>query len=140
MQAAVQTTFWSWPNLAFLVAIAVTVILLVIGLAIAWKVLTDRIDLTYLLAEPDTGKASLSRFQFLLFSFVVAGLLLMLSIEAGAFVEVPQGVLVLLGISGGGYVGSKTIQAGVQKAALQKGTTVANTSPNFIKPKDDVTR
>ncbi|MGH6871331.1 MAG: hypothetical protein ACREHE_07485 [Rhizomicrobium sp.] len=134
MQAAAQTAFWTWPNLAFLIAIVVTLILLVIGLVIAWKILTDKIDITYLLAEPDSGKASISRFQFLLFAFVVAGLLLMLSIESGAFVEVPQSVLVLLGLSGGGYVASKTIQAGVQKTAIQKGAAAPGAPPKFVQP------
>jgi hypothetical protein len=39
-----------------------------------------------LLTEPGSTKASLSRFQFLLFTFVIAGLFLLLSIEAGTFV------------------------------------------------------
>lgn len=56
------------------------------------------------------GKASLSRFQLLLFTFVIAGLYLVLSIEAGYFIEIPNGVLGLLGISGGSYVISKGIK------------------------------
>lgn len=116
-----QTTWMTWPNLAFVIAIVVTVIILAIGLVIAWKMLTDKIDISSLLEEPDSSKASISRFQFLLFAFVVAGLLLMLSIESGAFVEVPQSVLILLGISGGGYVASKTIQAGVTKTKIANG-------------------
>jgi hypothetical protein len=56
-------------------------------------------------------KASLSRFQFLIFTFVVAGLFLLLSIEAGAFVEVPPTVLGLIGISGGSFIISKGISS-----------------------------
>lgn len=56
-------------------------------------------------------KASLSRFQFLIFTFVVAGLFLLLSIEAGAFVEVPPTVLGLVGISGGSFIISKGISS-----------------------------
>jgi hypothetical protein len=121
-----QTTWMTWPNLAFVIAIVVTVIILAIGLVIAWKMLTDKIDITSLLQEPDSNKASISRFQFLLFAFVIAGLLLMLSIESGAFVEVPQSVLILLGISGGGYVASKTIQAGVTKTKIANGQSVGD--------------
>jgi hypothetical protein len=40
---------------------------------------------------------------------VVAGLYLLLSIEAGTFVEIPANVLILLGISGGSYVTSKMV-------------------------------
>ena len=61
-------------------------------------------------AKPsDYGKASLSRFQFLLFTFVVAGLFLLLSIETGAFVNVPGDVLGLIGISSGTFVVSKAV-------------------------------
>lgn len=67
--------------------------------------------LSGLICEPD-GKASLSRFQLLLFTFVIAGLFMVLSIELGAFIDVPNGVLGLLGISGGSYVISKGVGKG----------------------------
>ena len=67
-------------------------------------------DLTALICElGGDKKASLSRFQFLLFTFVVAGVWLTLCIESGTFVEIPNGVLGLIGISGGSYVVSKGI-------------------------------
>lgn len=59
---------------------------------------------------PTGFKASLSRFQFLIFTFVIAGLFLLLSIEAGTFVEIPTNVLGLLGISGGNYLVSKAVK------------------------------
>jgi hypothetical protein len=74
---------------------------------VLWKIWTDEISLKGLLSElPKSGevgdaKASMSRFQMLIFTFVIAGLFLMLSIESGGFVDIPQNVLVLLGISGG---------------------------------------
>jgi hypothetical protein len=76
-------------------------------------------------ADPRGGdkqepKASLARFQFLIFTFVIAGLYLVPSIESGTMIEVPSGALVLLGISGGSYLVSKvesTRAAGVQAAA-----------------------
>jgi hypothetical protein len=64
------------------------------------------------LGEP---KASLSRFQFLIFTFVIAGLYLLLCIEAGTLIEIPGNVLALLGISGGTYVVSKTVSASENK-------------------------
>jgi hypothetical protein len=91
--------------------------------------LDGRLDLTYLLSEPiltagdkEEPKASLARFQFLIFTFVIAGLYLVLSIESGTMVEVPTGALVLLGISGGSYLVSKvesTRAAGVQQTAAE---------------------
>ncbi len=58
------------------------------------------------------GKASLSRLQLLLFTFVIAGLYLVMSIEAGYFVPIPTEVLGLLGISGGSYLISKGVSGG----------------------------
>lgn len=77
---------------------------------VIWKIFNNEIDLSRLISEDD-GKASLSRFQLLLFTFVVAGAFLVLSLEAGQFVDVPTGVQVLLGISGGGFVVSKAVGA-----------------------------
>jgi len=65
-------------------------------------------DLTTLICEPD-GKASLSRFQMLLFTFVIASLFMALSLENGDFINLPVEVLGLLGISGGSYLISKGI-------------------------------
>jgi hypothetical protein len=91
------------------------VILLLFAFIVLWKIYTDEISLAGLLAElPTNGsvqssKASLSRLQFLIFTFVIAGLFLLLSIEAGTFITIPQNVLWLLGISGGTYVVSKGV-------------------------------
>ncbi len=121
---------WSYVSQAVAVGIA----LVVVGMALAvLKALYDgTINLTYLLAEPaepdagaqanqasppasaappQTPKASLSRFQFLVFTFVIAGVYLVLSLEAGTFVEIPEHVLWLLGVSGGTYATSKGIKA-----------------------------
>lgn len=92
----------------------ISLIILLFAFLVLWKIFRNEISMAGLLAEPskpgddsDSGKASLSRFQFLIFTFVIAGLYLMLSIEAGTFVDIPQNVLFLLGISGGTYVVSK---------------------------------
>ena len=65
-------------------------------------------------AQPPTivvyTKASLARFQFLVFTFVIAGLYLLLCIEAGTFVDIPTNVLGLLGISGGTYAVGKAVK------------------------------
>jgi hypothetical protein len=81
---------------------------------VLWKIYRGEISLVGLVSEPPPGpgersKASLSRFQFLLFTFVIAGLYLLLSIEAGTFVDIPTNVLMLLGISSGSYVVAKTM-------------------------------
>jgi hypothetical protein len=107
-----------WLIVVFIGALALLVLIKL------WKV-----DLSGLVSEPgDTpapgapapgapppvataaGKASISRLQLLLFTFVIAGLYLILCLEAGQFIEIPNQVLGLLGISGGSYVISKGIQ------------------------------
>ena len=102
------------PNLALLCFVILSAILLLFALMILVKIWKGTINLDGLLAEegPGGGKASLSRFQFLVFTFVIAGLFLLLSIEAGTFVDIPPNVLVLLGISGGSYVLSKSVTPG----------------------------
>lgn len=93
------------------------------GAIILWQMWRGSIDLSGLLSEPPTipagapagtapspGKASMSRLQLLLFTFVIVGLFLTLSLEAGEMVAIPNQVLGLLGISGGSYVVSKGIQ------------------------------
>ena len=96
-------------NLALWCFLVFAIILLLFALLVLWKIYRNEISLDGLLAEGAVppAKASLSRFQFLIFSFVIAGLYLLLSIEAGTFVDIPTNVLGLLGISGGSYLVSK---------------------------------
>jgi len=82
-----------------------------LGGAIIWFIFTGKIDLTRLISEP-TGDASMSRFQLLIFTFVIAlsmFLIIASSTEPG-FPEIPGGVLTLLGISATSYLVSKGIQ------------------------------
>jgi len=86
--------------------------LLAIIIVIILKMVSGTIDLGTLLSESGNNKASLSRLQFLIFTFVIAGLYLILSLEAGQLIDVPSSALGLLGISGGSYIVSKGIAAG----------------------------
>ncbi len=67
------------------------------------------IDLRYLISE-ENGQASLSRFQFLVFTFVIAMGLLVIILKTKTFPAVGSDVFILLGISGGSYVASKLTQ------------------------------
>jgi hypothetical protein len=107
-----------WVVVAFIALVALIVL---------YKMFIGNIDLSSVLNEmtphappaaagappppPPTPKASLSRLQLLLFTFVIVGLYLTLCLEAGQLLEIPNQVLGLLGISGGSYVVSKGIQA-----------------------------
>jgi hypothetical protein len=73
---------------------------------------SGEIDLSQLISEP-TGDASMSRFQFLIFTFVIALSLFLVVVSAKDqphFTEIPATVLTLLGISGSSYLVSKGIQ------------------------------
>lgn len=96
-------------NTSFFLMAALAVVFIGIFLVVLVKIWQNRIDLASLLQDTDSTKTSLARFQLLLFTFVVAGLFMILSLEAGEFVEVPNGVLGLLGISGGSFLISKAI-------------------------------
>lgn len=87
-----------------------------LGLEILWLIFDGTIDLSRLISEAN-GDASMSRFQFLVFTFVIS-LSLFLVIVSGkngdgkpAFPDsIPGGILSLLGISGSSYAVGKAIQ------------------------------
>lgn len=95
----------SWVVLGFLALLAITVI---------WLVWTGKINLDRLISESN-GDASMSRFQLLVFTFVIAGSLFLVTASPSQpkFPDsIPQGVLLLLGISSSSYLVSKGIQLG----------------------------
>ena len=84
----------------------------ILGIMVLWKIADGTIDLARLLSEPN-GDASLSRFQFLIFTFVISLslFLVIVSVKPAAFPpNIPGTVLALLGISGSSYLVSKGIQ------------------------------
>jgi hypothetical protein len=85
----------------FLGAIAATIVVWI------WQ---EKIDLRSLLNEAN-GQASMSRFQLLIFTFVIAISLFELVEKRpdGTFPDIPQGVLTLLGISASTYAVGKGI-------------------------------
>ena len=84
-----------------------------LGIIILWKMIQGSnggIDLKHLISEEGSEKASLSRFQFLVFTFVIAMGLLVIILKSKAFPTINSDVFGLLGISGGSYVASKITQ------------------------------
>lgn len=99
-----------------------------LGLLVLWRLWNSPVGYLYhLLNEKDgSDKASLSRFQFLVFTFAVAASLLVLvvaRVQAGelSFPPVDSGVWALLGISGGSYVISKGVQHSARQPADSDG-------------------
>lgn len=86
------------------------IFIIFIGLIVAWKILRGEIDITKVLSEEGSNKASLSRFQMLVWTFIVGLSFLYLVILNDALPDIPNEVLALLGISGGTYLISKGIQ------------------------------
>jgi hypothetical protein len=107
----------SFHFLALVMGWIVTVFIAAFAFAIIYKMLKGDINLMYLIAG-DNGNASMARFQFLVFTFVIAlGLfLIILSSNPPTFpTAIPGGILALLGISGGSYVTAKAVDANANK-------------------------
>lgn len=118
----------NFHTLALVMGWTVTVLVAAFALVIIYKIILGGIDLKYLLAGDD-GYASLSRFQFLIFTFVIALSLFLIIINnpgQPAFPEkIPGGILALLGISGGSYVVAKGVDANTPPT-----TTTTTVTPN----------
>jgi hypothetical protein len=102
-----------------------------LGLSILYLIFTGKIDLSRLISEPN-GDASMSRFQLLVFTFVIgASLFLIIAAPSPpAFPkEVPNGILILLGISASSYLVSKGIQFSSPEGALDRGPEINIVSP-----------
>jgi hypothetical protein len=82
----------------------------VLAVILLFKIATDKIDLEWLISE-DNGHASMSRFQLLIFTFVIAISLVKLTEKLGDhFPPIDSGILTLLGISASTYAVGKGIQ------------------------------
>ena len=87
------------------------VMLFLFGFLILAGIASGKIDISQLLAESGGG-ASMSRFQLLIFTFVVGLSFFLIVVSTGKFpTPIPSEVLTLLGISATTYGVSKGIQA-----------------------------
>ena len=103
-------------KLAMTIGYGLLALTFLFGMAIMVDIIRGNIDLSALLCEDGKG-ASMSRFQLLIFTFVIALSLFYLVVQnGGAFPKIPPEVLTLLGISASTYAVSKGIQAGSQSA------------------------
>ena len=98
-------------TLGIVIGWILTVFIGLLAVIILIKVWNGDIDLNYLISD-ENGWASLSRFQFLVFTFVVAMSLFYLVVAntPPQYPIIPKEILALLGISGGSYILSKGIQ------------------------------
>jgi uncharacterized Tic20 family protein len=105
----VPTTIQAAEFLVLLMGWILAIFLGLLGLVIIWKVWKKDIDLSLLICDPD-GKPSLARFQNLIFTIVIAMSFFLIVIETKKFPDIPNGVWVLLGISAGTFLGTKSIE------------------------------
>jgi hypothetical protein len=106
-------------TLALLAGYVLLVMLGVFGLIILVQMMRGKIDVTGVIGEFGGG-ASMSRFQLLIFTFVVALSLVMLVATTNRLPEIPTGLMTLLGISGSTYAVSKGIQATMPTGSSDK--------------------
>lgn len=89
------------------------VITFLFGFMILAGIASGNIDISKILEEKGSGGASMSRFQLLIFTFVIAISLFLIVVNTGQFpTQIPAEVLTLLGISATTYAVSKGISAG----------------------------
>ena len=132
MQAAQTTptpppTSYVQPWVGALAAWVALGFLGLIGVAILYYVFTGKINLSGLISEP-TGDASMSRFQLLVFTFVIAASLFLIissTTPSPQFPkDIPSGILMLLGISASSYLVSKGIQQTSPEGRVGRGPEV----------------
>jgi len=95
-------------TLAVLIGWIIAIFVASLGAVIIVLIIVGKINLEKLISEPN-GDASLSRFQFLIFTFVIAMSLFLVIVATKGFPTIPGEILALLGISGGSFVVSKGI-------------------------------
>jgi hypothetical protein len=99
-------------DLQLTIGYGLLIIIFFLGFVILADVVTGKIDLSQLLTEHGGG-ASMSRFQLLIFTFVIGLSLFLIVAGTGKFpASIPKEVLMMLGISATTYGVSKGIQAG----------------------------
>ena len=109
----------------------ICVLIGLLGLLVLWNIFDGSIDLSELISE-ENGGASMSRFQFLVFTFVISLSLFLVIVatpHAPAFPNVPGTILALLGISGSSYLVSKGIQFSDPAGITDRGTDVVISPP-----------
>jgi len=140
---AMGVAIWVPGDPALKLKLAITYGLLILiflfGFVILAAIASGRIDITELLEE-ETGGASTSRFQLLVFTFVIGLSFVLIVASSSSFPEVPANVLALLGISASTYGVSKGIQAGAKNGTSGSTTTTPSTGPSTTQATSGTTK
>jgi hypothetical protein len=129
-------------RLTLIVGYVILILLFFFGFMVLFAIARGNIDLSMLLSEAGGG-ASMSRFQLLLFTIVIAFSLFLIILTSKKLPEIPTGILTLLGISASTYAVGKGIQASspeMSKPGTEKTVTVKeNQVPGEAKAEIKVT-
>lgn len=111
------------------------VLLFLFGVIVLYALATDQIKIDKLISEP-SGDASISRFQLLIFTFTIAlSFVYLVIIGPGKFPDVPNQVLILLGISASTYGVGKGLQvAGGLRSTPEPEAGATGVQPAEAKP------
>ncbi len=82
---------------------------------VVW-IIQGKIDLKFLIAD-EAGDASMSRLQLLIFTFIVAIGLVKVLETSGSFPDIPNSILMLIGVSGSTYAVGKAVNSSPQEEA-----------------------
>ncbi len=111
-------------------AVVLLVFIALLGAAVIYAIFARKINISRLISEPN-GDASMSRFQLLIFTFVIAVSFFLIVVGSGRFPDpIPQGVLVLLGISSSSYLVSKGIQFSSDAGLIEQDPAVVVSPPS----------
>ncbi len=122
-------------KLQLAIGYALLVLIFFFGAVILFNMITGNINLKDLLEE-ESGGASTSRFQLLIFTFVISLSFFFLVAKNGKFPDISAEVLALLGISATTYGVSKGIQASMPPSPPSGGGagTGSGTGPSGTPP------
>jgi len=121
--------------LMLLVGAELATLLFTFGLVVLHAIVTDQIRLDSILAE-QSGEASISRFQLLIFTFTIALAFVYLTLggKDNQFPAIPKEVLILLGISASTYGVGKGLQLGLGSPANPQQPPAAGPGPQEAAP------
>lgn len=110
-------------KVVYAVEYAGLVVVFLFGFMILAGIASGKIDISKILEEKGSGGgASMSRFQLLIFTFVIALSLFLIVVSKGAFPDkIPPEILTLLGISASTYAVSKGIQTSASSGSNGNG-------------------
>jgi hypothetical protein len=121
-------------KLKLAVTYALLVLIFLFGFAVLAAIASGVIDISKLLEDDSVaGGASTSRFQLLIFTFVIGMSFALIVASSSKLPDVPTNILALLGISASTYGVSKGIQAG-SKSGTDTSQTAAKTPADPADP------